>query len=108
VGLVAAANCFGIFIMSLVKSTRQAGIIYGAVLTFSGMLGISSIFTVGTSVEAAFKVVPLLVPQGWAMRALETAWSGNFLNTLLLTGGLLVWSIVFFVIGATRFKRRFV
>jgi ABC-2 type transport system permease protein len=106
-GLVAVANSFGIFIVSLMKSTRQAGTIYGAVLTLSGMLGISSVFTVGTSAEAAFKVIPLVVPQGWAMRALETAWSGNFLNTLLLTGGLLVWAIVFFIIGITRFKRRF-
>ncbi|MCB2213985.1 ABC transporter permease [bacterium] len=107
VGLVAVANSFGIFIMSLVKSTRQAGIIYGAVLTFSGMLGISSIFTVGTSAEAAFEVIPLVVPQGWAMRALETAWSGDFLNTLMLSGAMLVWAVLFFVIGATRFKRRF-
>jgi ABC-2 type transport system permease protein len=107
VGLVAVANSFGIFIMSLVKSTRQAGTIYGAVLTFSGLLGISSVFTMGTSAEAAFKVIPLVVPQGWAMRALETAWSGDFLNTLLPSGVMLVWAILFFVIGATRFKRRF-
>jgi ABC-2 type transport system permease protein len=107
VGLVAVANSFGIFIMSLVKSTRQAGMIYGAVLTFSGMLGISSIFTMGTSAEAAFKVIPLVVPQGWAMRALETAWSGDFLSTLLPSGVMLVWAILFFVIGTTRFKRRF-
>jgi hypothetical protein len=61
----------------------------------------------GTSAEAAFKVIPLVVPQGWAMRALETAWSGDFLSTLLPSGVMLVWAILFFVIGTTRFKRRF-
>ncbi len=107
VGLVALASSFGIFIMSLVKSTRQAGIIYGAVLTFTGMLGISSIFTVGTPAESAFKFIPLIVPQGWAMKALEACWSGNLINTLLLTGGMLIWAVVFFMIGNARFKKRF-
>jgi ABC-2 type transport system permease protein len=107
IGLVALASSFGIFIMSLVKSTKQAGIIYGAVLTFTGMLGISSIFTVGTSAEEAFKIIPLVVPQGWAMRALESCWSGNLVNTLLLIGGMIIWAIVFFLIGDSRFKKRF-
>ena len=107
IGLVAAAASFGIFVMSLVKDTKQAGIIYGAVLTFTGMLGISSIFTVGTSAEQAFKFIPLAVPQGWAMQALEAAWSSNLGNTLLLTGGMLVWSLIFFLVGNARFKKRF-
>jgi ABC-type Na+ efflux pump permease subunit len=107
VGLVVTAASFGIFVMSLVKDTKQAGIIYGAVLTLTGMLGISSVFTVGTSAEEAFKFIPLVVPQGWAMQALEAAWGGNLGNTLLLTGGMLVWSLVFFLVGNTRFKKRF-
>ena len=107
VGLVVTAASFGIFVMSLVKDTKQAGIIYGAVLTLTGMLGISSVFTVGTSAEEAFKFIPLVVPQGWAMQALEAAWGGNLGNTLLLTGGMLVWALVFFLVGNTRFKKRF-
>jgi ABC-2 type transport system permease protein len=107
IGLVALASSFGIFIMSLVKSTKQAGIIYGAVLTFTGMLGISSIFTAGTSAESAFKIIPLIVPQGWAMKALESCWSGNAINSLLLTGGMIVWAVAFFLIGNARFKKRF-
>jgi ABC-2 type transport system permease protein len=107
VGLVAVASSFGIFVMSLVRDTKQAGIIYGAVLTFTGMLGISSIFTVGTSAEQAFEFIPLVVPQGWAMNALQAAWNGDLTNTLLLTGGMLVWALVFFSVGNTRFKKRF-
>ena len=106
-GLVAVATSFGIFVISLVKSTRQGGIIYGAVLTFTGMLGISSVFTQGTGAEAAFKVIPLAVPQGWAMSAIESAWKGDLENTLLYTGGMLILAIIFFVIGNARFKKRF-
>ncbi len=105
-GLVICANCFGIFIMSLVKSTKQAGGIFGSVLTLSGMLGISSVFTGGTPIEKAFDFLPLLVPQGWAMRAFEAVWSANLLETLLFTGGMLAWSLVFFIIGNMRFKKR--
>lgn len=106
-GLVAVSTSFGIFIMSLVKSTRQGGVIYGAVLTFTGMLGISSVFTQGTGAEAAFEVIPLLVPQGWAMSAIESVWRGDLVNTLLFTGGMFVLATVFFAIGNTRFKKRF-
>lgn len=106
-GLVAVATSFGIFIISLVKSTRQGGIIYGPVLTFTGMLGISSVFTQGTSAEAAFDVIPLVVPQGWAMSAIESAWKGDLENTLLYTGGMLVLAVLFFAIGNARFKKRF-
>ncbi len=107
VGLVAVASSFGIFIMSFVKDSKQAGVIYGALLTFTGMLGISSIFTVGTSAERAFEFIPLVVPQGWAMNALQTSWRGDFVQSLLFSGGMLVWALVFFLIGNARFKKRF-
>ena len=107
IGLVALASSFGIFIMSLVKSTKQAGIIYGAVLTFTGMLGISSVFVMGTSLEAAFDYIPLFVPQGWAMKALEASWETNIGTSLLLSAGMLAWAVMFFIIGNLRFKKRF-
>ena len=107
IGLVALSGTFGIFIMSLVKGTKQAGVIYGGVLTFTGMLGISSVFTGGTPVESLFEVVPLIVPQGWAMNALKASWSGNLANTLLYTGGMLIWAVFFLAIGTARFKKRF-
>ncbi len=106
-GLVALATSFGIFVISLVNSTRQGGLVYGAVLTFTGLLGISSVFTQGTTAETAFKVIPLAVPQGWAMSAIESVWKGNLENTLLYTGGMLILAIIFFVIGNARFKKRF-
>jgi ABC-2 type transport system permease protein len=106
-GLVALAASFGIFIMSLVKTTKQAGIIYGGALTFSGMLGISSVFTGGTPIEKAFRFLPLFVPQGWAMRAYEAVWQGSTTEALLFSGGMLIWAAVLFTIGNLRFKKRF-
>ena len=107
IGLVALATSFGIFVMSLVKGTKQAGIIYGAVLTFTGMLGISSVFVIGTPIEEAFNYLPLIVPQGWAMNAFRASWQGNWVQTLINTGGMLVLAVAFFLIGNTRFKKRF-
>jgi len=107
VGLVMLTNSFGIFAISLAKSTKQAGILYGAVLTFTGMLGISGVFTGGTPVEEAFRFLPLLVPQGWAMRTIEYVWSANIGKTLLFSGGMIAWSLVFFLIGNARIKRRY-
>ena len=106
IGLVALATSFGIFVMSLVNSTKQAGIIFGAVLTFTGMLGISSLFVMGTPIEETFNYLPLLVPQGWAMNAFEASWKGNSVQTLLYTGGMLVLAVLFFAIGNARFKKR--
>jgi len=107
IGLVALATSFGIFVMSLVKSTKQAGIIFGAVLTFTGMLGMSSVFVMGTSIEKAFDYLPLLVPQGWAMNAFEASWKGDGVQTLLYSAGMLVLAVLFFAIGNARFKKRF-
>jgi ABC-2 type transport system permease protein len=107
IALVILANSFGIFIMSLVKSTKQAGVIYGAVLTFTGMLGISSVFVMGSPIEAAFNFIPLFVPQGWAMEALEASWLGNPGRSLLMSAGMIGWAAVFFIVGNLRFKKRF-
>ncbi len=107
IGLVVSAASFGILIMSLVKSTKQAGVMYGGILTFSGMLGMAGVFTGGTPIEETFTWLQLLVPQGWAMKAYEGAWNGNLTNTLLFTGGLFIWAIVCFLIGNARFSKRF-
>jgi len=107
IALVMLANGFGIFAISLTKSTKQAGILYGAVLTLTGMLGISSVFTGGTPIEGLFEYLPLLVPQGWAMRTIEYAWSADPVKLLLFSGGMIGWSLVFFLIGNARISRRF-
>jgi ABC-2 type transport system permease protein len=107
IALVALANSFGIFLMSLVRGTKQAGIVFGAGLTFFGMLGISGVFTGGTPIESAFKYLPLLAPQGWAMKSLESAFSNNQGQSLLFSGGMILLTAIFLLIGNKRFKKRF-
>jgi ABC-2 type transport system permease protein len=107
ISLVALANSFGIFLMSLVKGTKQAGIIYGAVLTFTGMLGISSVFVIGTPIEKTFNYLPLIVPQGWAMNAFKASWKGDLNQVLILASGMIILAMIFFSIGNARFTKRF-
>ena len=107
-GIVVCASTFGIFINSLLKSTRQGGVVFGGILTVTGMVGLMSVFTATDPNAAGLGVVSLLVPQGWAVRGMLLAMSGATvsqaaLNLLLL----LVLSVVFFVIGVLRFQKRY-
>jgi hypothetical protein len=108
-GIVLAASAFGVFANSLIKSTKQGGIIYGSVLTVTGMLGMMKIFTMNVpNTSAVMDAVSLLVPQGWAMRGfIQSAASAHPTEILLTFAVLLLWSLVFFSIGAWRFHRRF-
>lgn len=109
VALVVLAASFGIFIASLLKDTRQAGIVYGGVMTVLGMMGISSVFTANVpNVSPMVKTLPLIVPQGWAMRALRLVMEGGGVNDLLFpVAVMLILSVVFFLIGVLKFKKRF-
>ena len=43
-GVVLAASGFGVFINSFLKDTKQGGVVFGGVLTVSGMLGMIRVF----------------------------------------------------------------
>ncbi len=108
-GIVAAAASLGIFINSWLKDTKQGGVIFGGVLTLTGMLGMMRVFgfSAGGS-SGLFNAITLLVPQGWAVRGLLLLFEGVtgsalLLNTLVLLG----WSIVFFGVGVWRFNQRY-
>jgi ABC-type transport system involved in multi-copper enzyme maturation permease subunit len=108
-GTVLAASSFGIFANSLIKSTKQGGVIYGGVLTVTGMLGMIKIFTLQVpNTSPMMQTVSLLVPQGWSVNGfLQSAAAASMTDTLVTVVVLLLWSIVFFSIGAWRFQRRF-
>jgi ABC-2 type transport system permease protein len=108
-GTVLAASTFGIFIMSLLKNTKQAGAVLGGVLTVTGMAGMIKIFTMGSSSSPAWAdLTSLFVPQGWAVRGLIQVMASSSINDILLTFGVLAsMSIVFFSIGVLRFQKRF-
>lgn len=107
-GLILIAAATGLFLASLVKNTRQSGAVYGGVLTLTGMIGMISIFT-GGAVSPTIQAITLVVPQGWAVRGLQTAMQGGTVTDLLPTlAGLLVWIAVFVAIAQYRLQRRFV
>ena len=108
-GIILVASSTGIFVNSLLKDTRQGGIIFGGVLTITGMLGMIRIF--GSASSAAARMgdsVGLLVPQGWAVRGLVESLNrqppAQVLPELL---ALLAWSCVFFTLGIWRFRKRY-
>ena len=109
VGIVFAASSAGIFINSLAKDTGQGGVIFGGIMTVSGMLGMTSIFTMNSSAGSGVtEIVSLLVPQGWAIRGMMQAMDGEPINNKLLTMVvLLAWGLVFFGVGVRRFQRRY-
>jgi ABC-type Na+ efflux pump permease subunit len=108
-GIIFSASSFGIFVNSFLKNTKQSGVLFGGVLTVTGMLGMISIFAMGSPAASQLgDTVSLLVPQGWAVRGLMQSMNGEPATALLLTTlALLVWSVVFFVIGVWRFNKRY-
>lgn len=108
-GIILVASSFGIFVNSLMKDTRQGGMIFGGILTVTGMLGMIRVFAMGSPAATRMgDTVALLVPQGWAVRGLIHALNhqtpAQVLPELL---ALLVWSGVFFTLGILRFRRRY-
>lgn len=108
-GIIFSASSFGVFINSFFKDTKQGGIIFGGVLTVTGMLGMISIFAMGSPAASKLgNTVALFVPQGWAIKGLMQSMQGEpFSAVLVNTLGLFAWSAAFFVIGVWRFNRRY-
>ena len=106
--LIVAATGFGVMLMSFIKNTRQTGPILGGVLTLTGMLG--GVFTNGIpNVPAVMDKVGLSMPQGWALLAWKLSLTGSNAGTLLLpTLVLIAGGMIFFLIGLTLFRRRFI
>ncbi len=108
--LVVTAASLGLCLSSLIKDTRQAGLVFGGVLTLAGMVGMMGIFAanVGGSAKEAVGIVSLLVPQGWGVKAWQLLLEGGGVRdvawTLLVT---LALAAVFFGIGLLRFRKRF-
>ena len=108
-GLVLIASTTGLFLVSLLKDPRQAGIIFGGLLTLTGMIGLFTVFTASApGTPQALETVSLLVPQGWAIRPFRQAMDGDTLPQIGLTFAvILLWSAAFFLIGQYRLRKRF-
>jgi ABC-2 type transport system permease protein len=108
VGIILIAAATGLFLVSLLKNTRQAGTVFGGVLTLTGMVGMLPVFMSGAGASDAVVLASLLVPQGWAIRGLTLSTQGATVVEMLPTFGvILLWCVVFVAIGLTRMRRRF-
>jgi hypothetical protein len=109
-GVVVTASSFGIFVNSWLKDRKQGGIVFGGVLTLSGMIGMISIFAMNSPGAARLgNSVSLLVPQGWAVRGLLQALNGEPFLDVLSTGlVMLLLSAAFFIVGVWRFNHRYI
>lgn len=109
-GIIFSASSFGIFVNSFLKNTKQAGVLFGGVLTVTGMVGMIEIFAMGSPGAARLgATVSLLVPQGWAIRGLMQSMNGEPVSSAMVTAlALLGWSAAFFIVGVLRFNRRYV
>lgn len=109
IGLTITAASTGLFLVSFLQNTRQSGIIFGGVLTLTGMLGLIPVFTAGVPNQpGAVETISLLVPQGWAVRGYTIALdSGTIIDVLPTFGVLVLWSLFFGLIGQRRLQRRF-
>jgi ABC-2 type transport system permease protein len=105
--LIIAASGFGLFLMSFIHTTRQAGAVLGGVLTIMGMLG--GLFTAFIAdMPAAFNTISLITPQGWALRSLKLALAGaTFKEALLPIATLLGMGLVFYLASVFIFRKRF-
>ena len=108
IGIIFSASSFGIFVNSLLKDTKQGGVIFGGLITVTGMVGMINTFSGKITTSAQFGDVSLLVPQGWAVLGLTQAMNHQPISSLLITmSALLIWSAVFFIVGVWRFNRRY-
>ncbi len=107
VGLVVAASGFGVFLISLIKTTRQAGPVSAAVIVVTGILG-GLVPTGDPSQPSPFDTLGLALPQGWALRGWKLSLSGASAGEVLLPFIVLIATgAMCFIIGTLVFRHRF-
>lgn len=106
-GTVVSSGGFGVFLMSFVRNTRQAGPIIGIVMAVTGMAG--GMFTAAfENVPKTVDTVSLFTPQGWVMRGWKRGLAGGGVTDVLPSAGVTIaLGIAFFAAGVFMFRRRF-
>jgi ABC-2 type transport system permease protein len=104
-GQMFASVGLAVLLVSFVKSSKQAGFVFGGALTTLGM--VSGLFTSNIPIKA-FEIVGNFTPQGWVLKAWKLSLAGSPAGELIVPFLVLtVMGIVMFAIGAMLFRRRF-
>ncbi|HEY9075894.1 MAG TPA: ABC transporter permease [Anaerolineaceae bacterium] len=105
-GLVISATGLGVLLISLIKTSRQAGPILGGALSGLGMLG--GLFTVAMPMPEGFLLLNKFTPHGWVLEAWKLAINGSPAIDLLPAFAILIaLGAGMFFVGAQIFRRRF-
>ena len=105
-GQMFASVGLGVLLVSFIKTSKQAGPIFGGGLTALGM--ISGLFTTNINMPESFKAMGNFTPQGWVLKAWTLSLGGYPAGDLVLPFLVLVaMGIVMFVVGAVMFRKRF-
>jgi ABC-2 type transport system permease protein len=107
IALIVASASFGLLLMSLLRDSRQTGIILGGVMTVTGMLG--GLFTTGIqNIPAFMDTLRKLTPQGWSLDLWQLVLNHASYKEILVPVAVLVgMGSVFFIIAVLRFQKRF-
>ena len=104
-GQMFASVGLAVLLVSFIKTSKQAGPIFGGALTGLGM--ISGLFTTNIPI-AAFDTMGNFTPQGWVLKAWKLSLAGQPASELIVPFLVLVaMGVVMFAIGAVMFRKRF-
>ena len=104
-GQMFASVGLAVLLVSFIKTSKQAGPVFGGALTGLGM--ISGLFTTNIPI-AAFDTMGNFTPQGWVLKAWRLSLAGQPAGELIVPFLVLVaMGVVMFAIGAVMFRRRF-
>ena len=106
IGQMFASVGFAVLLVSFIKSSKQAGPIFGGALTTLGM--VSGLFTTNIDLPASFNAIGNFTPQGWVLKAWKLSLAGQPASELVQPFFVLIlMGVVMFAIGAFMFRKRF-
>lgn len=105
-GQMFASVGLAVLLVSFIKTSKQAGPIFGGALTGLGM--ISGLFTTNIAMPESFNAIGNFTPQGWVLKAWRLSLTGQPASEMVLLFLVLVaMGLVMFTIGAVMFRRRY-
>jgi len=105
-GQMFASVGLAVLLVSFIKTSKQAGPIFGGALTALGM--VSGLFTTNVKMPDAFNAIGNFTPQGWVLKAWKLTLAGQPASELLVPFlVLVVMGILMFAVGAVMFRKRF-